>query len=197
MTSARLASLVTLSAALERLHGGPRLPPGERPVAQAFKEQPPEGWTQASPSDAAPERELVDRFSRSVARRARAAGRGIESDGAPELRYLSASGRRSQSRPGAIVSRPRSHRLGHPPGRSRLHRDGCLDDDRRHHDGYRHGNGYRRHDHGHDDHHRRGQHRAQRPGDIGDARRDRDLDAGRVGTGPPAGRGELRDRAGR
>ena len=38
---------------------------------------------------------------------------------------------------------------------------------------------------------------AARLGDFGDARRDWDLDAGRVGPGPPAGRGELCDRAGR
>ncbi len=54
MISARLASLVTLSAALSACMVGPDYHRASAPVAQQFKEQPPEGWTQASPSDAAP-----------------------------------------------------------------------------------------------------------------------------------------------
>ena len=36
------------------MHGRPELSPAERAVAKEYKEQPPEGWAKASPSDAAP-----------------------------------------------------------------------------------------------------------------------------------------------
>src|SRR6202161_1886852 len=54
MMSARIAFLLTLSAALTACMVGPDYHRASAPVAQDFKEQPPEGWTQASPSDAAP-----------------------------------------------------------------------------------------------------------------------------------------------
>jgi NodT family efflux transporter outer membrane factor (OMF) lipoprotein len=54
MMSARIAFLLTLSAALTACMVGPDYHRASVPVAQDFKEQPPEGWTQASPSDAAP-----------------------------------------------------------------------------------------------------------------------------------------------
>jgi NodT family efflux transporter outer membrane factor (OMF) lipoprotein len=54
MMSARIAFLLTLSAALTACMVGPNYHRASAPVPQDFKEQPPEGWTQASPSDAAP-----------------------------------------------------------------------------------------------------------------------------------------------
>ena len=54
MMSARIASLLALSAALTACMVGPNYHRASAPVAQEFKEPPPEGWTQASPSDAAP-----------------------------------------------------------------------------------------------------------------------------------------------
>jgi NodT family efflux transporter outer membrane factor (OMF) lipoprotein len=54
MMSARIASLLTLSAALAACMVGPDYHRASAPVAKEFKEQPPEGWTQASPADAAP-----------------------------------------------------------------------------------------------------------------------------------------------
>src|SRR5271155_586519 len=54
MMSARTASLLTLSAVLSACMVGPDYHRPSAPVAQEFKEPPPEGWTQASPSDAAP-----------------------------------------------------------------------------------------------------------------------------------------------
>jgi NodT family efflux transporter outer membrane factor (OMF) lipoprotein len=54
MMSARIASLFTLSAALTACMVGPNYHRASAPVAQEFKEQPPQGWIQASPSDAAP-----------------------------------------------------------------------------------------------------------------------------------------------
>src|SRR5271163_2849585 len=54
MTSARIAYFLALCAALTACMVGPDYHRASAPVAQDFKEQPPEGWTQASPSDAAP-----------------------------------------------------------------------------------------------------------------------------------------------
>jgi NodT family efflux transporter outer membrane factor (OMF) lipoprotein len=54
MMSARIASLFIVSAALSACMVGPNYHRASAPVAKEFKEQPPEGWTQASPSDAAP-----------------------------------------------------------------------------------------------------------------------------------------------
>src|SRR5271155_1476589 len=54
MMSARTASLLTLSAVLSACMVGPDYHRPSAPVAQEFKERPPEGWTQASPADAAP-----------------------------------------------------------------------------------------------------------------------------------------------
>jgi NodT family efflux transporter outer membrane factor (OMF) lipoprotein len=54
MMSARITFLLTLCAALAACMVGPNYHRASAPVAQDFKEQPPEGWTQASPSDAAP-----------------------------------------------------------------------------------------------------------------------------------------------
>jgi NodT family efflux transporter outer membrane factor (OMF) lipoprotein len=54
MTSARIASLLALSAALTACMVGPNYHRTSAPVAKDFKEQPPEGWTQASPADAVP-----------------------------------------------------------------------------------------------------------------------------------------------
>jgi NodT family efflux transporter outer membrane factor (OMF) lipoprotein len=54
MMSARIASLLTLCAALTACMVGPNYHRASAPVAQEFKEPPPQGWTQASPSDAAP-----------------------------------------------------------------------------------------------------------------------------------------------
>src|ERR1700735_1369432 len=54
MMSARIAFLLTVSAALSACMVGPNYHRASAPVAKEFKEQPPEGWTQASPSDAAP-----------------------------------------------------------------------------------------------------------------------------------------------
>jgi NodT family efflux transporter outer membrane factor (OMF) lipoprotein len=54
MMSARIAFLLALSAALTACMVGPDYHRASAPVAQDFKEQPPEGWAQASPSDAAP-----------------------------------------------------------------------------------------------------------------------------------------------
>jgi NodT family efflux transporter outer membrane factor (OMF) lipoprotein len=53
MTSARITSLLALSAALTACMVGPNYHRASAPVANEFKEQPPEGWTHASPSDAA------------------------------------------------------------------------------------------------------------------------------------------------
>jgi NodT family efflux transporter outer membrane factor (OMF) lipoprotein len=54
MMSARTVSLLTLSTVLTACMVGPDYHRASAPVAQDFKEPPPEGWTQASPSDAAP-----------------------------------------------------------------------------------------------------------------------------------------------
>jgi NodT family efflux transporter outer membrane factor (OMF) lipoprotein len=54
MMSAKIPFLLTLSTALTACMVGPNYHRASAPVAQDFKEQPPEGWTQASPSDAAP-----------------------------------------------------------------------------------------------------------------------------------------------
>jgi NodT family efflux transporter outer membrane factor (OMF) lipoprotein len=54
MMSARIAFLLALCAALTACMVGPNYHRASAPVAQEFKEQPPQGWTQASPSDAAP-----------------------------------------------------------------------------------------------------------------------------------------------
>jgi NodT family efflux transporter outer membrane factor (OMF) lipoprotein len=54
MMSARIGPLLALCAALTACMVGPNYHRASAPVAQNFKEQPPEGWTQASPSDAAP-----------------------------------------------------------------------------------------------------------------------------------------------
>jgi NodT family efflux transporter outer membrane factor (OMF) lipoprotein len=54
MTSAKIACLLTLSAALTACMVGPNYHRASAPVPKDFKEQPPEGWTQASPADAAP-----------------------------------------------------------------------------------------------------------------------------------------------
>src|SRR5271156_6653279 len=54
MTSARISYLLALTAALSACMVGPDYHRASAPVAQQFKEQPPEGWTQASPADAAP-----------------------------------------------------------------------------------------------------------------------------------------------
>jgi NodT family efflux transporter outer membrane factor (OMF) lipoprotein len=54
MMSARIAFLLVLSAALNACMVGPNYHRASAPVAQNFQEQPPEGWTQASPADAAP-----------------------------------------------------------------------------------------------------------------------------------------------
>jgi len=54
MMSARTASLLTLSTVLTACMVGPNYHRASAPVGQEFKEPPPEGWTQASPSDAAP-----------------------------------------------------------------------------------------------------------------------------------------------
>jgi NodT family efflux transporter outer membrane factor (OMF) lipoprotein len=54
MMSARTAPLLVLATALTACMVGPNYHRASAPVAQEFKEQPPDGWTQASPSDAAP-----------------------------------------------------------------------------------------------------------------------------------------------
>ena len=36
----------------KRMHGGSQLPAAARAVAPAFKEEPPDGWKEAQPSDA-------------------------------------------------------------------------------------------------------------------------------------------------
>jgi NodT family efflux transporter outer membrane factor (OMF) lipoprotein len=54
MMRARIAPLLALSAALTACMVGPNYHRASAPVAKDFKEQPPQGWTQASPSDAAP-----------------------------------------------------------------------------------------------------------------------------------------------
>jgi NodT family efflux transporter outer membrane factor (OMF) lipoprotein len=54
MTSARISCLLALTAGLTACMVGPDYHRASAPVAKQFKEQPPEGWTQASPSDAAP-----------------------------------------------------------------------------------------------------------------------------------------------
>ena len=54
MMSARLASLLALCSALTACMVGPDYHRANAPVAKDFKEQPPDGWTQASPADAAP-----------------------------------------------------------------------------------------------------------------------------------------------
>ena len=52
--SARISSLLMVCAALSACMVGPDYHRAGAPVAKEFKEQPPEGWTRASPSDAAP-----------------------------------------------------------------------------------------------------------------------------------------------
>jgi len=54
MTSARISYLLALTAGLTACMVGPDYHRASAPVAKQFKEQPPEGWTRASPSDAAP-----------------------------------------------------------------------------------------------------------------------------------------------
>jgi NodT family efflux transporter outer membrane factor (OMF) lipoprotein len=54
MMSARIVSLLALSAAVSACMVGPNYHRASAPVAKAFKEPPPEGWAQASPADAAP-----------------------------------------------------------------------------------------------------------------------------------------------
>ena len=54
MTSARICYLLALTTGLTACMVGPDYHRASAPVAKQFKEQPPEGWTQASPSDAAP-----------------------------------------------------------------------------------------------------------------------------------------------
>jgi NodT family efflux transporter outer membrane factor (OMF) lipoprotein len=54
MIGTRIAFLLALSAALTACMVGPNYHRASAPVAQQFKEPPPEGWTQASPSDASP-----------------------------------------------------------------------------------------------------------------------------------------------
>jgi NodT family efflux transporter outer membrane factor (OMF) lipoprotein len=54
MTSARISCLLALTAGLAACMVGPDYHRASAPVAKQFKEPPPEGWTQASPSDAAP-----------------------------------------------------------------------------------------------------------------------------------------------
>jgi NodT family efflux transporter outer membrane factor (OMF) lipoprotein len=54
MTSARISYLLVLTAGLTACMVGPDYHRASAPVAQQFKEEPPEGWTQASPADAAP-----------------------------------------------------------------------------------------------------------------------------------------------
>jgi NodT family efflux transporter outer membrane factor (OMF) lipoprotein len=54
MTSARICHLLVLTAGLTACMVGPDYHRASAPVAQQFKEEPPEGWTQASPADAAP-----------------------------------------------------------------------------------------------------------------------------------------------
>ena len=54
MTSARISYLLALTAGLTACMVGPDYHRASAPVAKQFKERPPEGWTRASPSDAAP-----------------------------------------------------------------------------------------------------------------------------------------------
>lgn len=54
MTSARISYLLVLTAGLAACMVGPDYHRAGAPVALKFKEEPPEGWTQASPADAAP-----------------------------------------------------------------------------------------------------------------------------------------------
>jgi len=54
MMSTRIGPLLALCATLTACMVGPNYHRASAPVAQNFKELPPEGWTQASPSDAAP-----------------------------------------------------------------------------------------------------------------------------------------------
>jgi NodT family efflux transporter outer membrane factor (OMF) lipoprotein len=54
MTSARISYLLVLTAGLAACMVGPDYHRASAPVALKFKEEPPEGWTQASPADAAP-----------------------------------------------------------------------------------------------------------------------------------------------
>jgi NodT family efflux transporter outer membrane factor (OMF) lipoprotein len=66
MMSARIASLLIVSAALSGCMVGPNYHRASAPVAKEFKEQPPEGWTQASPSDAAPKGDWWTEFHDSL-----------------------------------------------------------------------------------------------------------------------------------
>src|SRR6202050_602750 len=54
MRLAKLLSIGVLGAMLGGCMVGPNYHRPSAPVAQEFKEQPPEGWAKASPSDAAP-----------------------------------------------------------------------------------------------------------------------------------------------
>src|SRR5271168_1389015 len=54
MTSARISYLLVLTAGLAACMVGPDYHRAGAPVALKFKEEPPQGWTQASPADAAP-----------------------------------------------------------------------------------------------------------------------------------------------
>ena len=54
MTLARLSTIAASAALLAACMVGPDYNRPSVPVAQAFKEPPPEGWTEATPSDAAP-----------------------------------------------------------------------------------------------------------------------------------------------
>src|ERR1700723_1674204 len=54
MTSARISYLLGLTAALSACMVGPDYHRASAPVARQFKEEPPEGWAEAAPSDAAP-----------------------------------------------------------------------------------------------------------------------------------------------
>ncbi len=54
MTIARFTFVTAVAALLGGCLVGPNYHRASAPVAKEFKEQPPEGWTQAAPSDAAP-----------------------------------------------------------------------------------------------------------------------------------------------
>jgi outer membrane protein TolC len=54
MSLARFSCLIAAGAVLGGCMVGPDYHRPSAPVAKEYKEQPPEGWTQATPSDAAP-----------------------------------------------------------------------------------------------------------------------------------------------
>ena len=169
---------------------GPNYHRASAPVPKQYKEQPPEGWTEAAPSDAAPKGDwwtdfhdpLLDELEPQVA----VSNQTVRQDYA---NYLQAVAEVKVAR-AQLFPALGAHGLGHPSGRPRLHGH------RRHRRPVRPVDRYDRHWYDRHWHDRRAASILGASSDhLRHARRHGQLDARPLGTGAPPDRGKYRHRA--